>query len=194
MLDTDEGIIAASFLLIFAFAMMIGLFNNRQLRGQQGQHGMTERKLARPGGLFFEEFMIGDQVESVGRTITETDIVNFAALTGDWNLIHTDAEYSKEQMFGQRVAHGLLVLSIASGQAVRLGFMEETILAFRGLEWKFARPVFIGDTIRLRVTVEDKKELRRAGGGLVNFKMEVVNQKGAVCQRGMWEILCKMKS
>src|SRR5262245_55804859 len=109
---------------------------------------MTERKLARPSGLYFDEFTLGDTVESVGRTITETDIVNFAALTGDWNLIHTDAEYSAAIPggFGQRVAHGLLILSIASGQAVRLGFMEETIIAFRGIEWKFSSPVFIGDT------------------------------------------------
>jgi acyl dehydratase len=153
---------------------------------------MTTRKLARPAGLYFEEFAIGDQVESVGRTITETDVVNFAALSGDWNLIHTDAEYSKSQLFGQRVAHGLLILSIASGQAVRLGFMEETVMAFRGLEWKFQRPVFIGDTIRLRVTVEEKKEMRRIGGGVVIFKLEVINQKDEICQRGTWEILCKM--
>ncbi len=132
-------------------------------------------------------------MESVGRTITETDVVNFAALSGDWNLIHTDAEYSATQMFGQRVAHGLLILSIASGQAMRMGFMEETVIAFRGLEWKFQRPVFIGDTIRLRVKIDEKKEMRRLGGGLVNFKLEVVNQKAEVCQRGTWEILCKAK-
>jgi 3-hydroxybutyryl-CoA dehydratase len=152
---------------------------------------MTTRKLARHGGLFFEEFEIGDQVESVGRTITETDIVNFAALSGDWNLIHSDAEYSKSQLFGQRVAHGLLVLSIASGLAVRLGFMEETVMAFRGLEWRFTKPVFIGDTVHLRVTVQAKKEMARLGGGLVTFEMAVVNQQGEVCQRGTWDLLCK---
>ncbi len=154
---------------------------------------MTTRSLARTGGLYFEEFIIGDSVESVGRTVTEADIVNFAALSGDWNLIHSDAEYSKAQMFGQRVAHGLLVLSIASGLAVRLGFMEETVMAFRGLEWRFTKPVFIGDTVRLRVTVAEKKEMRRLGGGLVTFGMEVVNQNGEVVQRGTWEILCKGK-
>lgn len=152
---------------------------------------MSTRKLARPRGLFFEEFEIGGQVESLGRTITETDIVNFASLSGDWNLIHTDAEYSKDQAFGQRVAHGLLVLSIASGQAMRLGFMEDTVIAFRGLTWKFAKPVFMGDTVHLRVTVDDKKPMRRVGGGIVNFKLEVVNQKDEVCQRGAWDILCK---
>jgi len=152
---------------------------------------ITTRKLTRGGGLYFEEFEVGDSVESVSRTITETDVVNFASLSGDWNLIHTDAEYSRQQMYGQRIAHGLLVLSIASGLAVRLGFMEDTILVFRGLEWKFVKPVFIGDTIRLRVTVATKKAMARMGGGLVNFKMEVVNQKHEVVARGLWEILCK---
>lgn len=154
---------------------------------------MTESKLTRPHGLFFEEFIIGDQTESVGRTITEADIVNFAGLSGDYNLIHTDAEYSKGQMFGQRVAHGLLVLSIASGLAVRLGFMEDTILAFRGLEWKFTAPVFIGDTIRVRVTVEATKPMPRVGGGLVTLKMEVVNQKNEIVNRGTWDVLCREK-
>lgn len=154
---------------------------------------MTTRSLARTSGLYYEEFAIGDSVESVGRTVTEADVVNFAALSGDWNLIHSDAEYSKAQMFGQRVAHGLLVLSIASGLAVRLGFMEETVMAFRGLEWKFTKPVFMGDTVRLRVTVEEKKEMRRLGGGLVTFRMEIVNQKSEIVQRGTWEILCKGK-
>jgi acyl dehydratase len=154
---------------------------------------MTESKLTRPHGLYFEEFIIGDQTESVGRTITEADVVNFAGLSGDYNLIHTDAEYGKGHMFGQRVAHGLLVLSIASGLAVRLGFMEDTILAFRGLEWKFAAPVFIGDTIRLRVTVEAVKPMPRLGGGLVTLKMEVINQKHEVVNRGAWDVLCRSR-
>jgi acyl dehydratase len=152
---------------------------------------MTSGKLARPRGLYFEEFVIGEAVESVGRTITEADIVLFAGLSGDYNLIHTDAEYSRQQVFGQRVAHGLLVLSIASGLAMRLGFMEDTVVAFRGLEWKFAAPVFAGDTIRLRVTVEATKAMPRVGGGLVTFKMEVVNQKLETVNRGTWDILCK---
>ncbi len=155
---------------------------------------MTTRTLTRPQGLFFEEFQPGDSVESATRTITETDVVNFAALSGDWNLIHTDAEYSKNHMFGQRVAHGLLVLSIASGLAVRLGFLEGTTLAFRSVDWKMQRPVVIGDTIRVRLTVEETKAMPRLGGGLINFKVEVVNQKDEVCQRGNWEMLVQGKS
>jgi 3-hydroxybutyryl-CoA dehydratase len=155
---------------------------------------MSERTLSRSSGLYFEEFKSGDTVTSMGRTITETDVVNFAALTGDWNLIHTDAEYSKEHMFGQRVAHGLLILSIASGLAVRLGFMEDTILAFRSLDWKMQRPIFINDTMRVRLTVEETKAMARLGGGLVNFKVEVLNQKDESCMRGNWEMLVKGQS
>jgi 3-hydroxybutyryl-CoA dehydratase len=151
----------------------------------------STRRLARPMGLHFEEFQTGDSVSSATRTITETDVVNFAALSGDWNLIHTDAEYSKGHMFGQRVAHGLLILSIASGLSVRLGFLEETTLAFRSIDWKMQRPVFIGDTIHVRITVEETKAMARLGGGLVNFKVEVLNQKDEICQRGNWEMLVK---
>ncbi|MCB0047020.1 MAG: dehydratase [Caldilineaceae bacterium] len=148
-------------------------------------------QLTRPHGLYFDEFTPGDSVESAGRTITETDIVNFAALSGDWNLIHTNSEYAQDQPFGQRIAHGLLILSIASGLAVRLGFMEETVIAFRSLDWKFAKPVHIGDTIRLRVTVDETKAVPRIGGGVVNFKLEVINQNDEVCQRGHWDLLCR---
>lgn len=142
-------------------------------------------------GLHFEELQSGDSVTSTTRTITETDIVNFAALSGDWSLIHTDAEYCKNHPFGQRVAHGLLILSIASGLAVRVGFLEETTLAFRSIEWKMQRPVVIGDTIHVRITVEETKAMARLGGGLVNFKIEVLNQKGEICQKGNWEMLVK---
>ncbi|HHB89927.1 MAG TPA: dehydratase [Anaerolineae bacterium] len=151
-------------------------------------------KLSRPQGLYFEDFQIGDSIESVGRTITETDVVTFAMLSGDWNLIHTNAEYAKEQLAGERIAHGLLVLSIASGLAVRLGFMEETVMAFMELEWQFRKFVLIGDTIRLRATVADKKEVKRLGGGYVWFKMEILNQRDEKVQRGTWKVLVKSRA
>lgn len=155
---------------------------------------MSEGMLARSTGLYFDEFSPGDQVTSMGRTITEADVVNFAALSGDWNLIHTNAEYSQGHMFGQRVAHGLLILSVASGLAVRLGFLEETILAFRSVDnWRFQRPVFIGDTVRVRLTVDDVKSMPRLGGGLITFKVDVLNQEDKVVQRGSWEMLVKAR-
>lgn len=149
--------------------------------------------LQRQTGLYFEEFEIGDSATSVGRTITETDVVNFAALSGDWNQIHTDAEFSRGQMFGERVAHGLLVLAVASGLAVRLGFMEDTVQAFMGLNWEFRGAVKIGDTVRVRATVEEKKAMRRLGGGLVTFKVQILNQRDEIVHRGTWEVLLKSR-
>lgn len=143
-------------------------------------------------GLFFEEFEVGQTIVSPARTITEADVVSFAALSGDWNAIHTDAVYAAEHAFGQRVAHGLLIMSIASGLAMRLGFLEETALAFREIgDWKFSLPVYIGDTVRLRATVTETKAMARLGGGLVSLKVEVVNQDDKVVQRGTWSVLVK---
>jgi acyl dehydratase len=143
-------------------------------------------------GLYFEEFEAGQSIVSVGRTVTEADVVSFAALSGDWNPIHTNAEYAAQHPFGQRVAHGLLGLSIASGLAVRLGFLEETVLAFREMgSWKFSLPIYLGDTIRVRATVTDTKPMRRLGGGLVTMKVEILNQGDKVVQRGTWGVLVK---
>jgi len=154
---------------------------------------VPESRLRRRPSLYYEDFEVGASVESWGRTITETDVVNFAALSGDWNLIHTDAEYATAQMYGRRVVHGLLVLSISSGQMVRLGFLDDTVVAFMGLEWQFRRPVFIGDTIRSRLTVQHMRSMKRMTGGIVTFKVEILNQAGKVCQRGSWDLVCKSR-
>ena len=155
---------------------------------------MTEQTGYTPRGLYFEEFEVGYEIVSAGRTITEADIVSFAALTGDWTQIHVNAEYAKETMFGQRVAHGLLGLSIAAGLGAQLGFIEETVLAFRSLEWKFSAPIFIGDTIHLKAKVKETKELKKLGGGSVVFEMRLLNQEGKIVQKGTWSVLMKSKS
>ncbi len=144
-------------------------------------------------GLYFEDYNIGDSATSQGRTITETDIVNFAALSGDWNPIHVDAEYAKGGMFGERIAHGMLGLSIATGLAIQLGFMQETVIAFMGLDWKFRGVIKIGDTIRMKAEVAEKKPMPRLGGGLVTFNVEVVNQRDETCQKGTWTVLAKVR-
>ena len=143
----------------------------------------------KPRGKYFEEFKIGDEVICPGRTVTEADIVNFACLSGDYNQIHTDAHFAAGTPYGQRIAHGLLVLSIATGQAAQQGFIEGTVIAFRELEWKFSRPVFIGDTVHLETTVSELKPYPRLGGGSVILKASVVNQDGQVVARGVWNAL-----
>lgn len=141
-------------------------------------------------GLYFEEIEVGRQFTSPGRTVTEADIVAFAGQSGDFNLIHTDAAYAEHGPFGKRVAHGLLVLSIASGLANRTGFIEGTVLAWRDIEqWKFTRPVFIGDTVRVDIRVLETKPMPRLGGGMVQLEVRVLNQQDEVVQRGRWGIL-----
>jgi 3-hydroxybutyryl-CoA dehydratase len=142
-----------------------------------------------PRGLYFEEFEEGLEFVTPSRTITETDIQLFAGLTGDYNQLHTDAEFSKHTMFGQRVAHGLLGLSIASGLATRLGFIEGTAVALRELTWKFTGPIFAGDTIHLVVSVAHKKAMQRLGMGLITFDVSLVNQKDEAAQKGQWKAL-----
>ncbi|NWF70772.1 MAG: MaoC family dehydratase N-terminal domain-containing protein [Chloroflexi bacterium] len=124
-----------------------------------------------------------------GRTITESDIVQFGTLTGDFNPMHFDAEFMKQHAFGRRVAHGMLTLSYAVGQIYQLGHIERTTLAFRGLEVKFSAPVFIGDTIHVESVATEKKEVRRMGGGWVTSEFRIINQDGVVVQSGTMTIL-----
>jgi acyl dehydratase len=142
-----------------------------------------------PRGRYFEEFQIGDTVISAGRTITEADVVAFAGLSGDFTHLHTDAESARRSVFGQRVAHGLLCLAVASGLTAQLGFIEGTALAFRELTWKFSLPVFFGDTIHVEATVAKLKPMRRLGGGAVTMDVRVINQEDKVVQRGEWVVL-----
>jgi len=141
-------------------------------------------------GMYFEEFEIGQKIVTTGRTITESDIVTFAGLSGDYNQIHTDAEFSRNTIFGQRVAHGLLGLSIASGLAMRTGMLEGTVLAFREIaEWKFSRPVMIADTIHVVLTVVETKAVPRLGGGNITITLEVKNQRNETAMKGTWLVL-----
>ncbi|MBI5958887.1 MAG: MaoC family dehydratase N-terminal domain-containing protein [Chloroflexi bacterium] len=144
-------------------------------------------------GLYFEEFEVGLELETRGRTITEADIVNFAGLSGDFNPMHTNEVFAQATQFGKRVAHGLLVLSVASGLAYQLGFMEGTVIAFTGIDWKFRAPVFIGDTIRVQIKVSSLRAMKSAGGGFVTFDVKVVNQDNAATQKGEWTILVASK-
>jgi acyl dehydratase len=131
-------------------------------------------------GRYFEDFRVGEEFTTAGRTITETDIVNFAGITGDWNEIHTNSEFASKTQFGQRIAHGALIFSISTGLSVRLGQTNDTVIAFYGLDrLRFVKPVFIGDTIRVRQRIEGKTE-RDENSGIITTLNEVLNQRGEV--------------
>jgi acyl dehydratase len=144
-------------------------------------------------GKYFEELEIDDTFTSPGRTVTETDVMLFAGLSGDYNELHTSIEFAKETPFGQRIAHGLLGLSIASGLGSRAGFIEGTAIAFTGLEWKFKAPILIGDTIYLSAQVKKKRAMKALGGGMVILDIRLINQDEKTVQQGTWKVVIKSK-
>jgi acyl dehydratase len=151
-------------------------------------------KKDKPNGLFFEEFAVKDTFYSDKRLITEEDVQDFANLSEDHNRIHTDEEYAKASIFGERIAHGLLGLSIVSGLAARLGFSHDTVIALRSIDWKFKLPIKLGDEIRGIFTVSDKRELPKEKSGLVIFDVKVINQKDQIVQTGRWVMIIKRSS
>ncbi|MBW1681913.1 MAG: dehydratase [Deltaproteobacteria bacterium] len=123
---------------------------------------------------YFDDFEIGEKIVSKARSITETDIVLFAAFSGDWHQLHTDIEYAKKGPFGERIAHGFLVLSVASGL---MPLEEMAILAFYGMDKvRFVGPTRIGDTIHVEMEVVEKQE-KNEKSGVVSFKSSIKNQK-----------------
>lgn len=141
--------------------------------------------------IYFEDLAPGMEAESPARTMTEADIVNFSGLSGDFNIIHTDAEFAKETPFGQRIAHGLLGLSMASGLVARSpGAERHRLVAFLGMTWDFKNPVLIGDTIRVKQCVAEMRPSKSNPlFGVVIYDASVVNQRGEVCQTGQWKVL-----
>lgn len=144
------------------------------------------RRLTVRQGLWFEEFEPGLVVESPARTVTETDLVAFAGLSGDFTALHSDEEFAKRTPYRQRIAHGMLVQAIATGLGVRTGVFEGTIQALSDMTIHWRAPVVPGDTIRLllEVTEVDPNPSRRSG--VVSFAASVLNQEDKVVSDGEW--------
>jgi 3-hydroxybutyryl-CoA dehydratase len=134
--------------------------------------------------LYFDDVQVGQEWESLGRTVTEADIVNFAGLSGDFNPIHMDHAFAKETAFRMPIAHGLLVLSMASGLGMYYPLMR-TMAFLEMREWQFKRPVFIGDTLRVRVKILEMVPRPQGKRGHIAWKRQIVNQDGKVVQEGI---------
>ncbi|TCM74931.1 MaoC/PaaZ C-terminal domain-containing protein [Rhizobium sp. BK068] len=142
-----------------------------------------------PSAMFFDDFEVGQEWTTPRRTITETDIVMFAALTGDHNPVHTDELYARSTPFGARILHGPAVFAIITGLEFRLGIKEGTAIAFLGMTWDLKAPVKMGDTIHVYQRVEGVRRTSNPARGIVNFWLEVRNQRGEVCQQGVWKVM-----
>jgi len=145
--------------------------------------------------LYFEDMRPGACWQTAARTVTEADIVNFSGVSGDYNWMHIDEQAAAESSFGGRIAHGLLVLSMATGLRMQSGLFNGTVIAFLGIEeWRFAAPVHIGDTIHVSVEIESRRETSTAGRGIVRQRVAVINQRGETVQTGVFVTMIKRRS
>ncbi|MBI3551546.1 MAG: MaoC family dehydratase N-terminal domain-containing protein [Elusimicrobia bacterium] len=143
--------------------------------------------------LYFDEFAVGQIYKSPNpRLVSEATINSFAEISGDKNRLHVDEGFAKKTPFGGRIAHGLLGLSIASGLLHDMGIVQESVLAFVGLSWRFKGPARIGDSLNTTMTVTKTRALGKKGG-LVVFDAALTNQKGEVLQEGEWSLMVRNK-
>ena len=133
--------------------------------------------------LYYNDVTVGQEWESLGRTVTETDIVNFAGLSGDFNPIHMNHEFARTTPFRRPIAHGLLVLSISSGLGLHSPPMR-TLAFLEMREWHLREPVFIGDTLRLRSKILEKQVRGRGRRGVITWHRQIINQEGKIVQEG----------
>jgi acyl dehydratase len=140
---------------------------------------------------YLDDLEIGQQWVTAGRTITETDLVMFAAWSGDRHPLHCDEEYAKTTQFGTRIFHGPGALAIAFGLEMQLGWKVGSAIAFLGIrDWTMPAPIFIGDTIAVREEVTAiKPSSSKPDRGVVTTKVQIVNQNGVVCQEGSWLVM-----
>ncbi len=146
---------------------------------------------------YYEDYHVGDLFKSPGRTITETDIVLFSALTGDWHEVHTNVEYARKSLFGERIAHGWLILSIGNSLLFRLGdnvLFPKSFMAFYGIEKvRFTHPVKIGDTITCEAKVI-KMEEKDLSQGLLTYEVRIKNQQDELVALMMIKIVAGRKT
>jgi acyl dehydratase len=136
--------------------------------------------------MLFDEFRIGDVYCSQARTVTEADVVAFAGLSGDFNPLHTDEEFARSTPFRGRIAHGLLVQSIASGLANQTAIFDGTIAAVTQMLIRYKAPVAPGDTIHIELVVAEKDAEPSPRRGSIRFETRVLNQRGEVVSDGEW--------
>lgn len=147
-----------------------------------------------PRGKYFEDFQVGDELVTPARTITSTDIVNFACLSGDFNEVHTNHEYCKTTPFGEPIAHGPLVYAIMGGLQYASGVNDGTLIALLGIDkWRLLNPVKHGDTIRLHSTVVAVKETSKPDRGVVTFERRCIKQDGTVAQEMTTSLMYKRR-
>jgi acyl dehydratase len=145
--------------------------------------------------LYFEDVEVGFRFETPRRTVTEADLAAFAGVSGDFNPLHTDAVFAADSIYGERIAHGALVLSITTGLRQRVGLFDGTLMGLLEIRrWRFAAPVLIGDTIRVVCEITELRETSRPDRGIMVQKIEVIKQDETVPAGGEFVMLLRRRS
>jgi acyl dehydratase len=144
-------------------------------------------------GKYFEEFEIGDSYVSQGRTITEAEVATFAGLSGDFNPLHTNAEFAKTTSFGERIVHGMLTVAMSTGMSNWSGLFAGTTIALLEQNIKYKGAVRFGDTVHLKMTVTEKKETSKPDRGIVTVAAQVLNQRDELVVDMVWVHLMKRR-
>lgn len=145
------------------------------------------------GSLYFEDFTVGSKYVTASRTITETDIILYCGLSGDFHPIHTDSEYAAQHFYGGRIAHGMLVATVIYGLWCRLGLMDEAGIASLETNWKYVGVVKPGDTVHAEFEVAKAIPRPKGGRGTVHMKVTALNQGGIVVLEGQTAFLIKTR-
>lgn len=142
-------------------------------------------------GWYFEEYIEGSPILTPRRTVTETDIVNFAGLSGDYNPLHVDEEFARSTVHGGRIAHGMLTAAFATGLAAMTGIFDGTVVGLLEVDARFTGVVRAGDTIQLMLECAAKKKTPQGDSGLVVLKTTLRNQRDEIVSEGKWKLLVK---
>jgi 3-hydroxybutyryl-CoA dehydratase len=143
-----------------------------------------------PRGRYFDDFAAGDTFTTAARTVTEGAVDQFAGLSGDFNPLHTDEESARQSPMKGRIAHGMLVLAIATGQVNQLGLFEGTTLALLGMDRiRWTVPVRLGDTLHTELTVKETRESSKPDRGVLVLDVAVQNQRGETVCQAEWTTL-----
>ena len=144
--------------------------------------------------LLFEDVEVGFRFETPSRTVTEADLVAFSGVSGDFNPLHTDEVFAATSIYGERIAHGALVLSLTTGLRQRTGLFDGTLMGLLEIRsWRFMAPVRIGDTIRVHCEITDLRETSKPDRGVMVQRIDVLNQHDAVVQSGEFVMLLRRR-
>lgn len=144
--------------------------------------------------LYYEDLNEGQTFTSPARTVTETDLMSFAMLSGDWNPIHTDEQFAKSTAYGKRVVHGMFGLSMVTGLLDRTGLFGGSVIAMLGIrDWRFEAPIFVGDTLHFDMEIISKRLTSKGDRSIVDRKFYLLNQRGEAVQEGHIGMMIRLK-